>query len=284
VNFNTYWYLGLYTLSLILLVYIVFKTRDLRSFLVFLAMVGLGNAIETVIYVFLNSYQYYPKIIKYDSYFDSNMGAFASNSFSLPVTAALVAVFQLRWRWILCFIALFVGIEWLFVKIHIYSHNWWRLEYTALGLPFYYLTAKICYRRIMNPQKKLLDFWVLVLIIGGISGNFHILPIILMANRYYHPGWFDYTARDTTALAAVLYLSFSVFYLLMVRIHWKHRWIKYLITLALTHALTLLFSQLGILESFVWWDPWYYVMMSIAVLLITQMLNNYLYKEIRDSS
>jgi hypothetical protein len=109
--------------------------------------------IETVIYNFLWCYQYYPRIIKDNIIYDSHLGAMTSNAFSLPVAAVFIAAFQISWLGITLIICLFVGIEWLFLELHIYTHHWWRLGYTALGSPFYFILAKAIYRRIGHPMK-----------------------------------------------------------------------------------------------------------------------------------
>ena len=90
---NSYWYIGLGILSIFLLVYVYFKTKSTRFLLLFLAMIGLGFLIETVIYNFLFSYQYFPKLIMHDEIYDSNLGAISSNALALPAVATFIAVF-----------------------------------------------------------------------------------------------------------------------------------------------------------------------------------------------
>ncbi|NHN28252.1 hypothetical protein [Paenibacillus agricola] len=283
MNDQTYWYLALALASIALLMYISVKTKDVRSFWLFLAIVGLGYTIEAVIYFFGGSYQYDPAIIKYDSYFDSNLGAVVSNTLSLPVSATFIAVFRLNWKWVLFIIGTIVGIEWLFTTLQIYSHNWWRLEYTALGLPVYYLMAKLFYRHLLKPINKWLDALVLVLMTVAITGTLHFIPILFLASRYYHPNWFAYTARDTSAFAAVLYSAESLFYVFMAKLRWIKLWIKALISVAVIYAAQRILSLVGILESHVWWDSWYYLFVSIIVLWIIQRISNRLDMK-RDSS
>jgi hypothetical protein len=85
VSINSICYLGLVFLSVIRLGYLCYKKGIKRSLLLFLAMVGLGYMIEAIIYNFLGSYQYHPKILMHDRIYNSNMGAIASNAFALPV-------------------------------------------------------------------------------------------------------------------------------------------------------------------------------------------------------
>jgi hypothetical protein len=115
VSHNSLWYLGLAILCLILLVYVRFKTGSSRSLLLFMTMVGVGYIIEAVIYNFLRSYQYYPKLIKHNAYWSSNMGSIASNALALPVVATFISTFRKNWMWLIVFTGLFAGIEWLFI-------------------------------------------------------------------------------------------------------------------------------------------------------------------------
>lgn len=142
---NSYWYLGLGILSILLLIYVYKKSGSTRSLLLFLAMIGLGYMIEAVIYNFGHSYHYYPKFIKHDAFYDSNMGAIASNALALPAVATFMGTLRKNWGWILFFVILFAGIEWAFLKLNIYFHNWWRMGYTSTGLLFFTSLLLKCY-------------------------------------------------------------------------------------------------------------------------------------------
>ncbi|WP_169090801.1 hypothetical protein [Paenibacillus sp. PL91] len=268
MHFNSYWYLGLGILSLLLLGYVCLKKRNKRSLMLFFFMIGLGYFIEAIIYIFLGSYQYFPKFLADEPYYDSNMGAIASNALALPSAAAFIAVFRLRWIWLFVFTGLFVGIELLFLYLHIYSHNWWRLSYTALGLPVFFATAKMLHLKLLQPLKGAIHFMILMFIIGPITGTLHILPIMLLNNRYYRPGWFVNLAHDTTAFSAVYYMCLSLLLVITVNLHWKYKWLKYVFVSAFAALVTITLNAVGLLYSLVWWDPIYYIVMPMVILKI----------------
>ena len=164
---NSYWYYALLILSIILFGFILFKKRNTQTLFLLLTMIGMGYIIETIIFNFLGSYEYNPNFIKHNTFYDSNLGAFVSNAFSLPVVATLIATFHLSWIWMVLFSGIFVGIEWLFLKLHIYSHNWWRLEHTGFGLPFYFAISRVYHKWILQPSNGLKHNWLLYLIIGS---------------------------------------------------------------------------------------------------------------------
>ncbi|MEH6955036.1 hypothetical protein [Neobacillus drentensis] len=278
MNINSLCYLGLSLLSIILLGYVCYKKGVRRSLLLFLAMVGLGYFIEAVIYNFLGSYQYYPKLIKHNAIYDSNLGAIASNALALPVTATFIAAFHKNWLWIVFITGSFAGIEWLFLKLDIYTHNWWEIEYTSLGLPFYYLFAKILHKKIRLPLKGMIHSFCLFLIIGTFAGSFHIFPIMFFSNRYYELGLFENQAKDTTAFGAIFYLCASLFYVAIAKFHLMPRWLKYIVTALSMYTATILLRKTGILHSQVWWDTSYYILLSIAALLFAETISKQLAK------
>ncbi|MFP7300061.1 hypothetical protein [Neobacillus niacini] len=269
MDFNSYWYLGLGILSILLLIYVCIKTRSSRNLLLFVTMVGLGYIIEAVIYNFAHSYHYYPKLIKHDSFYDSNMGAIASNALTLPAIATHIAALRKNWTTIFLLIGLIAGIEWTFLKLNIYSHNWWKIGFTSLGLLVYFPLAKVFHQLLSNPLNGFLHSLLLFLIVGPFSGSFHIIPIMFLSNRYYELGWFAHHSQDTTAFSAIFYLSASLFYIWIAKRHWKLRWLKYVLTSLLIYCVNILLQKAGILHSLVWWDLWYYVILSVILLKLT---------------
>ncbi|MEH7308247.1 hypothetical protein [Neobacillus drentensis] len=275
---NSYWYYALLALSTSLFIFILVKKRNTQSLYLLLTMIGLAFIIETVIYNFLASYDYNPNFIKHNNFYDNNLGAFVSNAFSLPIIATFIAVFGLNWIWIIFFSGFFVGVEWLFLKLHIYSHNWWRLAYTGLGLPFYFATAKSYYKWILQPANGFKHYWILYLITCTISASAYILPIIFFSNRIYSPGWFENSGRDSIAFSAIFYLCVSLFYCLMTKFNLKRNWIKYIFTALLMFVLNQVLMGTGILRSLVWWDQPYYAVISVLTLLLTGTIDKRLNK------
>ncbi|UJF32484.1 hypothetical protein [Paenibacillus hexagrammi] len=141
MSINAICYVGLASLSVMLLVYVFIRKRNYASLLLFLAMIGFGYIVEYVIYVLLDSYRYYPKLLSHNSYYDSSMGAIASNMLSLPSVATMIASFHMGWIPAIVSAIVFVGIEWGFLRLGIYEHHWWRLMYTGISLPFYFRFA-----------------------------------------------------------------------------------------------------------------------------------------------
>lgn len=278
MNEHSYWYMGLSLISLIILAYSIVKKKTAQSLFQFLIMVQLGYIIETVIYIFGGSYEYHPKLLKNSSYFDSNMGALTSNMLILPSLATYISVFRVRWLWIVVIIGLIACVEMLFVKLQIYTLRWWRIEYTSLGLVFYFALAKKVYPLLVKSPQGWMHSLLLFLATAPILGTLHIVPIMLFMNRLYSPGWYTDVARDTTAFSSIYYLCATFIIVVFVKLQRVQRWMKLAALVIVFGLITVFLSMFGILKSHVWWDPWYYVCFPMLAFLMCESISKRLKK------
>lgn len=273
MDFHSFCYIGMVFFSLLLLLFVYFKKRSKQILLLYLAAVGIGYLIEAVIYDFLGSYQYYPHLLHNAPCYDSNLGSFASNAFSLPASAVFIAVFRKKWHWLLLFACLFAGMEWLFLHLHIYKHNWWRTEYTAAGLPAYYAAIKVLYGKLMQPLTGFWNYIITFLIVSPVSDTLHILPIMLFFNRYYQLGWHKNIFQDTNAFSAIYYIVFSLLLIMAVKLHSKRKWPKMALILMGTLFVNITLERIGILHSLTWWDRYYYIILSLLIFIISDAVS-----------
>ncbi|MDP4089888.1 MAG: hypothetical protein Q8930_11540 [Bacillota bacterium] len=274
MSFNTYWYLGLAVFSSLLLIFICSQRGIVDSLLQFLIMAECAYLIEAVIYIFLGSYLYHPKIINYNAYYDSHMGALTSNLFVIPGLAALIATFDLGIIWILLIIGVLAMIEFLFIKLNIYTQIWWKISYTSAGLLLYFPLTKIVYKQILHPLRGFKHSLFLFLCIGPIIGTLHFLPVILFSSRTYSVGWYKDISYDTSAFGVLFYICSTVLQVLMVKISWKRKWIKYILVTLILAVANILLKEAGILHSQIWWDLWFYCLFPALVLRITESISN----------
>ncbi|GGD57405.1 hypothetical protein [Paenibacillus nasutitermitis] len=276
---NSLWYLGLAVSSAALLIYIYLKTRNMRIMLLFTAMVGLVSIIESVIFIFLGSDQHDPQLLQNHPYFDNVSGAIALRVLPFAVITACLPALSLSWLWILFFTGALAGIEWLFLKLHIYSHNWWRLWFTAFGLPVYFAYARWLYRRMYRPLRGYAHRLLLFLITAALSETLGLGPIMLFSNRRYVPGWFPETDHDTMAFASVYGLCISLFLIWVVTRRWKRLTTQFLFALSCLIGVDMVLKAVGIQRSLAWWDEAYFILSHIGLLMITQTASDYLSKD-----
>ncbi|KRF07176.1 hypothetical protein ASG89_17680 [Paenibacillus sp. Soil766] len=278
MSHNTFWYAGLSVVFLIVLAFVFYKQRNMHTLFQFLVLVEIAYLIEAVIYIFMGSYLYHPKIIKYNSYYDSHMGALTSNLIAVPVVATIISIFQLNWVWIIVATVLLAGIEWLFVKLQIYTLHWWRIEYTFIGLLMYFPFSKIIYRRILNALDGFLHSVFLFLCIAPIAGTLHFLPIMFFSNRIYRPGWYENQSYDTSAFSVVYYIGICIILVVLVKMFRIKKWLKIVLTVAVALTVTYSLKKVGILFSVVWWDSWYYILSPLVLLFIAEAFSERLYR------
>lgn len=52
----------------------------------------------------------------------------------VPVIATAFVVLRLRKMWAIAIALFLTGIEWLFLKLDIFDHHWWKLPYTTASV------------------------------------------------------------------------------------------------------------------------------------------------------
>ena len=154
---NTIWYVLLGILTLVELIYVMVRVENRRlTFAFYLTVLGIALYIETIIFIFMDSYAYYPMIIKNPpmSIDDMLMGNLFSQT-SVAATALLVAILNLKYYWFIIFAVMYGIVEELFLSLGIYSHNWYQTWMTVVSLPIYFWISKKMYEKITRGVKPL---------------------------------------------------------------------------------------------------------------------------------
>jgi hypothetical protein len=154
---NTIWYILLGIATLFELIFVMLKARNRRLTIAFyLTVLGIVLYFETIIFIFMKAYAYYPMILKNPPMpiDDMLLGNLFSQT-SVSATALLVAVLNLKYYWFFIFAVMYGIIQELFVALGIYSHNWYRTWMTVVSLPIYFWIAKKMYEKIIRGIKPL---------------------------------------------------------------------------------------------------------------------------------
>lgn len=153
---NSIWYILLLIISIALLVYVFIKAKEKKRVLgFFLALFGLALFIETIIYIFLKAYEYYPGIIPNSAKNDGVLGNICSQ-LSVSIAALFISVFNIRFRGVVLIGAIYFGIEWLFLALGIYQIFWYRPWITLILLTSSFEIAKRWYRTVMGRHNRVL--------------------------------------------------------------------------------------------------------------------------------
>ena len=154
---NTIWYILLAIIALLQLTFIMFKTKTRKlTFAFFLTILGITLSLETIILIFLKSYEYYPMIFKtspnpYDDIIAGNL----FSQFSVSVSVLLVVILNLNYYWYFIVAAIYGIIEELFLALGIYSHNWYRTWMTVTMFPIAIWMTKKMYSKLLLGLKPI---------------------------------------------------------------------------------------------------------------------------------
>ncbi|WP_208591094.1 hypothetical protein [Gracilibacillus suaedae] len=168
-----------------------------------------------------NSYIYSPEILS-TPYYDHTLGAIVSNLFVIPALGVLVAVYQLRFRWLLFFAVTLIGVEWLFEWLHIYHVNWWRKVYTFIAVLFFLLLSKFWMRalQIGTSWSRTLSLWMQAW--GGVGTVMYIMSVTTI--RYYEIGFFENVYRDNIFFSSIIGVIKSLIFVAGIMLFQKFRW------------------------------------------------------------
>lgn len=213
---------------------------------------GMIYVFEFVILLAFDAYEYKPHILPIP-YYDNALGAVVSNMFVVPVAAMLIAVFRLRLRGVLLFAFGIGGIEWLFLRLHVYEEHWWRIGYTIPSLVMFFCIAKLWLRK-LNAGRSGYVFISLWMAAWSLVGTL-IYALALTGVRTFHSGIFENVYRDDLFVAAIYGVT-KAFILSRVVVRYRGLWPK-AGGLAIILALNILLIRLDILKLHVaLWQYW----------------------------
>jgi hypothetical protein len=153
---NTIWYVLLGISSAIAIILIIRKP-DNRKFNIAFTFIVLGSvySIESVLLgLYGGAYSYYPMISR-DSFLDSVIGNHFSQV-SICTTLVLLAIYKLRTIWYFGIAVIYCIIEFLFLKLGIYEHHWYKIWITFVGIiALAFLFNKLYYELNHSPR-----FWI----------------------------------------------------------------------------------------------------------------------------
>jgi len=222
---NTIWYVLLGVSTIFEIIFSIIKAKRRKFvFAFYMSLVGAVLFFETIIFIVFRAYNYYPMIILTSPFDDALAGSLFSQ-FSVPATALLVAVLNLKYYWILILAGIYGLIEELFLALGIYSHNWYRTWMTVVSLIIYFWWAKKNYSKALEGIKPLRYYLYIIL------GLFP-LDVITLLWGFILSGYQNYT-RDfipdpvrSPYVVSLFYFMFVattmvLIYFLKLKWHWK---------------------------------------------------------------
>lgn len=264
-------YLILTLISLTLLVSIMVRERQFGMIVLFLSYSGMVYVAEFFVMVWGNSYEYFPEVLG-NRYYDNVAGAAVSNLLIIPALGMVVAVYRLKFRWFILFAASLAGVEWLFIRLHIYEPHWWKIPYTWAALIFFFYLTTFW----LNQLRKGIGFYRFVSLWMQAWGAIGTVMFILgaMGIRYYHFGFFENMYRDDVFGGALMGMFkaglFSIFVIRFAGSRWK--WLAPILVFALDLPL---YAAGWLIVSIPFWS---YTMVNLILSFMLLWWNSYAYR------
>jgi hypothetical protein len=273
---NTIWYIALGVLTIFELILVFRKTKEKKFALAFyITATGITLAIEVTLFFVFAAYDYYPKIIP-NSYYNDELSGNLFSQFSISATALLIAVFNLKFYWILIFSGIYGMIEELFLALGIYSHNWYKTWITVVGLIPLFLVMKRNYIKGLKGPKTFLYY-------VNIFFSLITLDSITILWAFMLSGYQNFSKNlggnpiASPYLIANLY-SYFIFISLMFAYFFKLKPHYKTIVILSLYCFTFIFTKLNIIYVK---DLWWYMIFSttfISGVYFSIVLMDYLYK------
>lgn len=174
----------------------------------------------------MKSYTYYPMILHHSrNPYDDVLTGNLFSQFSISTTLLFAIVLKLKPYWYFIFAIIYGLIEWLFLSLGIYSHNWYQTWMTVVMLPGTFWLIKFMYVKITKEVKP--KFYYGYIILGLFPLNIITLSWFFMLTGIQDMS-FNALADPimsrhfiVLALFFVLSISMMFIYFLKMKLYWN---------------------------------------------------------------
>jgi hypothetical protein len=165
----------------------IYKVSTLVVFFLFAA--GITWTGEFIVLGLFKSYEYKTGLFT-DPWAENILGHLILNTTIYPAAAVVTGGYSLRYRGIALVTALFILAEYLFLKLGLYEHHWWRFYMSTINIVVFLLISRSWFFKINQKPYGLtraLTFYFVALIIIHTP-----VPILLfLGKQYYQIGFIN---------------------------------------------------------------------------------------------
>ncbi|AFM40702.1 hypothetical protein Desaci_1713 [Desulfosporosinus acidiphilus SJ4] len=232
---NITWYCIPALIGLSATVYTIFTKRKvykLSTFIVFyLFSTGVTWIGEFVVLGLFNSYAYRTGIFP-SPWAQNLLGHLILNSTFYPGTAILVGAYSLGLGWISLITILYLFFEYLFLKLGIYVHHWWKYYMTGIIILVYQFFSKIWFKKMDKMQHGWLKY-ITFYLVGFVLLHYPAPILLLWGKQYYNVHWVSDLYLSSTLFIFSYQLVESLIYVFFVCVlnNWYWKIVPYLVAL-----------------------------------------------------
>ncbi|MDF2679435.1 MAG: hypothetical protein K0R47_625 [Brevibacillus sp.] len=268
---NFYWYCGLVVISLMLLGYTLWKTRDSRLLVLHFCLAGLIDLLEYFILILFPSYQYFPSVTG-NLWIDNMLGSIISNDFIVPAVAVTAAGFHLRFFWLLLLSMLFMVVECLFLWLDLYGHLWWKLLYSGIGILLFLLIGRRLWTLTQRGSlNKPIVFFYIFFVFLFLYGLCHFILAHSLDVHDLRVGWFPDQTRDHIAVSELIEAFIALIASTSFFLKIPGKIVMLIVLLAFNGALL----ALKIIELDNLWELLFYVLLQLVSIYVVHQIVKY---------
>ncbi len=281
---NIFWYcvLGLIGLSVTGLT--IYKKRDKHRGVIFLVFFFVSTSItwigEFVVLGLFNSYAYITGIFT-SPWAQNLLGHLILNSTFYPGTAILVAVYALGIGWISLITIFYLLMEYLFLKLGIYEHHWWKSYMTVICIFVYQLVTKSWFEKMHDMKSGFLRF-ITFYLVGFVLLHYPVPVLLLLGKEYYHVNWVSDLYLASTLFIFTYQLAETVLLVFFVCVLEKWYWKIIPFGIAIIGQRILLNLKILVLcegWNFLYTMTIYYLSITVFILIV----KNFIASEVNNS-
>ncbi|WNS73839.1 hypothetical protein RRV45_13015 [Bacillus sp. DTU_2020_1000418_1_SI_GHA_SEK_038] len=276
---NSFWYLSLVFISLIVFILVYIKSNHFRKDLaVYIFAAGLSFFGEVIVLILFQAYDYYPHFLK-EHWSDNIVGALISQGFIIPIALMAIGAFQLREKWVILIIFVIILIEELFLRLGIYEHNWWLTWYT-FGLLLFASYIMKWWRRKLNNPSIWMQFITIYMLFTIILHTITFFLSAVLKLSWYSMDLFESIYKDHTILKTMINIILTIPLTAIVLFSYKY------VTLIALFIFTVIFNtvliKLGILYVIDFKVVIVIAFIHLFIVFIVKRFNDYLFPGEKD--
>lgn len=154
---NTFPFQILFLIHSLLLAYSFYKSKERKKlFTLLMSNIGFAYLFEYFVLNLFKAYTYKPKVIK-NSYHDNIFGAILSQAIFVPFTAVFLTSQKIGWWGKVIGGGYFTLVEFIFLRLGVYKHNWWKTVYTFMLIPIYFKLSDL-WKHFLDNNKVIVRF------------------------------------------------------------------------------------------------------------------------------
>lgn len=203
---NIYWYIGLAVIGIASAAFTIHRHKHIYSLSTFISfyllMSGAAWICEFIVLGLFNSYAYKTGVFE-NIWAQNLLGHLLLNTTVYPAIA-IMTVTSKRWKLTgALFVVLLTCFDYLFVKLGLYEHHWWRYYQTTIAVVVFLTAAWVWFNKIKYGCKgavRAVTFFFIALLVVHFPA-----PILLLLDKQY------YQLKIINNFFGDLYLSSIIF-------------------------------------------------------------------------